>query len=230
MNQFSNQNYLLDHLPARYMRGAAGEFLTRFLLFFGTVLDEWDTAFDEFYKQLNPQTCSEEFLTFWLAVLFGWTWFPSWFGVTRKREFYQHAAEYFARRGTVRGMRESLALFSIETEIHARPVWHTEAAFGESLWAITDALGIVVQINSLRDEVTTESAVWEEVAGGEAYGVATRPTLTQSEIDLLLAFETPFGQELLIAEPRYGRSALPRPVFGTDLASLENSSLIIPLL
>ncbi|MCP9494298.1 MAG: phage tail protein [Pyrinomonadaceae bacterium MAG19_C2-C3] len=228
--KFSNLNYFLDHLPARYMRGAAGEFLTRFLLFFGTVLDEWDAKFEDFYKELNPQTCSEDFLRFWLAALFGWTWFPAWFDGTRKREFYRYAAAYFARRGTVRGMREMSALFGIEAEVHARPIWFAEAAFDDSLWAITDALGVVVHINALRDEVTTESGAWGELAGGEAYGAPVRPTLTNSEIDALLAFEQPHGQELLIVEPRHPYSPLPRPVFPTDLASPENSSLIIPLL
>ena len=69
-----------------------------------------------------------------------------------------------------------------------------------SEWTITDALGLVVQIDRLADEVNLDlnGQGFGEWVWGEGYFADTLPTLTRREIEDLCRFEWPEGQRMMI--------------------------------
>src|SRR5215471_3199668 len=99
-SSFSNGDYLYAHLPARVRRDDPNLFVKRFSQFFGTTMDGWDAIVDNFYQSIDPSTASEEFINWWLWALFGWSWYPSWFTLARKRALYAAFATHLAKRGT----------------------------------------------------------------------------------------------------------------------------------
>lgn len=197
----SNLEYLYQHIPARF-RGADRDnafFLKRFLTFFGEQCDGFDLKYDEFYKNINPATASEEFIHFWLYRLFGWSWYPEWFSLDRKRRLFANFAQHLARRGRALGIEEFLKEFSIFARCYARPQYWGEFVWGEAAWTISAPGGIVVQISHLADEVNYDSGNgWGEFAYGEGFFAEQKATLTRREIEDLLRFQQPASQQLMV--------------------------------
>lgn len=198
---FSNLEYLYQHLPGRVRRDDADLFLKRFLQFFGLTLDEWDELYENFYQQINPETASEPFINFWLWALFGWSWFPKWFTLARKRQLYADFAQHLARRGTPPGVEGFLRAFSIHARHYREPEYWGQFVWGEGGYTITEALGNVVQVSRLTDEVNKDvrGMSWGEMVWGEGYFRETEATLTRKEIEDLIRFEWPNAQQMMIA-------------------------------
>lgn len=176
-------------------------FLRRFLLFFCSTLDLWDFQHEDFYRRINPDTAPEKFINFWLWALFDWSWFPQWFTLARKRRLYADFTQHLARRGTALGIERFLQAFSIFARVYNRPQYWGEFAFAAiDEWTITDALGVVVQIDHLADEVNLDrdGQAFGEFAWGRDYFADTRPTLTRKEIEDLCRFEWPESQRMMI--------------------------------
>ena len=57
---FTNQEYIYDHLPARYRRADKDLFLKRYLQFTGQTLDEWDGKFDAFYASMKAKIATRD--------------------------------------------------------------------------------------------------------------------------------------------------------------------------
>lgn len=232
---FSNLDYLYNHLPARVRRDDDGLFLKRFLQFFGETLDEWDEVYETFYQKINPETAPEEFINFWLWALFGWSWFPKWFTLARKRQLYADFAQHLARRGTKLGIERFLKAFSIYARVYNRPQYWGEFVWGESGYTITDALGVVVNVSHLADEVNKDvqaTAFWGEFAWGEGCLRDTEPTLARKEIEDLIRFEWPNGHRVMV-DYQIRRNVAgveawesDQPVFNEDIVPDENSGTI----
>lgn len=177
-------------------------FLRRFLLFFALTLDGWDLMHERFYQMIAPATAPEAFVTFWLWALFDWSWYPRWFTLARKRLLYADFAQHLARRGTARGIEEFLKAFSVFARVYNRPQYWGEFAWGTAGWTITDAMGVVIQVDHVADEVNFDRGGqgWGEFAWGEggSYFADTLPTLTRREIEDLCRFEWPMGQRVMI--------------------------------
>jgi len=203
-SRFSNGEYLYAHLPARVRRDDLSLFVKRFSQFFGATMDGWDAIGDNFYQSIDPSTASEEFINWWLWALFGWSWYPSWFTLARKRALYAAFATHLAKRGTPVGTEEWLAAFSIYAREFARPTYWGEFVWGEPVgegaWTITDALVIVVQIYQVNDEVNSDvrGMSWGEMVWGEGYFRDVGQTLTQPEIESLVRYVWPNGHRLMI--------------------------------
>lgn len=198
---FSNLEYLYSHLPARYRRDDEGLLLKRFLTFTGEQLDKWDDDLDTFFEKINPETAPEAFIDWWLWALFGWTWFPEWFSLARKRQLFADFTTHLARRGTARGIEEWLRAFSIHARVFNRPLYWGEFYWGgEQPWTITDALGIAVQVWHLADEVNHDvnGQAWGSVVFGEGYVRETKATLTKREMEDLLRYVAPNGQRTMV--------------------------------
>jgi phage tail-like protein len=229
---FNNLGYLYNHLPARVRRDDDGLFLQRFLQFFGTTLDEWDEVYETFYQEINPETASEEFIDFWLWALFGWSWFPRWFTLARKRQLYADFARHLARRGTKRGIEELLRAFSTYARVSNGPQYWGAFVWGEGGYTITDALGLVVEISHLADEVNKDAQAmgsWGEFAWGEGCFREVEATLTRREIEDLIRFEWPNGHRVMVAY-RVRRNVAgveawdsDEPIFNEDIVPDENS-------
>jgi phage tail-like protein len=161
---FSNLEYLYEHLPAR-IRIADQEqnlLLKRLLSVHGERLDEWDQVLDTFYQKIDPATASEEFVFYWLWALFGWSWYPSWYTLVRKRKLFADFAVLLARRGTRIGIQDWLREFSIFARVWNKPQYCDEAYLGEEGWFIDQPRGLVVQVSHLADEVNGELfAAWQ---------------------------------------------------------------------
>jgi len=200
---FSNLEYLYAHLPARMRRDDADFFLWRFLHWFGEQVDAWDEQLDTFYQQLAPETATEEFIEWWLWSLFGWAWFPSWYTLEQKRNFYAHVALHYARRGTRRGIEEFLRAFGIHARVFNKPSCWGELAWGDTGWVLPEPLGLVVQITRVDDLVNFDVQCWGEAVCGESPVTTSTRVLTLREIESLLRFQWPNGQELMIHYVRH---------------------------
>lgn len=198
--------------------------MKRFCEFFGITLDYWDEVLDTFYQKINAGTAPNPFVIWWLWSLFGWSWFPKWYSLARKRQLYADFTTHLARRGTRRGIEEFLRAFSIHARVFNKPLYWGEFVWGEDAWGITggpgfygpqpeitygptfqviepaDALGIVVQVSHLADEVNSDvqGMSWGEMVWGEGYFRDTEATLTKREIEDLIRFEWPNGQQVMI--------------------------------
>jgi len=194
---FSNTDYLYNNLPARFRRDDEGLFLKRFLQFFGETLDDYDDLFDSFYENINPETATDEWIKFWLQNLFGWSWFPHWFTLENKRRLYGNFARHLARRGTRRGIELWLADFGIIAKVHTRTAPWGEFVWGESAFAITEPLHIIIEILQIQSG-QTDLQVWGEGAWGEFYFTNPKPLFTNKEILDLVRFVQPHAQEIVI--------------------------------
>lgn len=195
---FSNQQYIYDHLPGRFRAADKDLFLKRFLQFFGDTLDEWDGKFDAFFENIDPDTADAEWIGFWLEALFGWSWFPRWFTLQNKRRLYGNFARHLARRGTRRGIELWLADFGIVARVHTRtPPWG-EFVWGETTFAITSPLHLIVEILFLQlPEV--DMSFWGEGVWGESFYVEPQPMFSEKEILDLIRFVQPHAQAITIA-------------------------------
>lgn len=197
---FNNGDYLYSHLPARYRRDDAGLFLKRFLSPFGEELDGFDKTLDDFHLQIAPETASEEFLDWWLWSLFGWGWFPEWFTLAQKRQFYADIATHYARRGTARGIKEFLAAFGVKARVIVHPQYYGEYTTGEDDWVVTGPLVIVVQIFPQTAALLEDLSFYGEWTTGEDVIADPALTITNVDIDALLRFQQPIGHVIIIDE------------------------------
>ena len=101
---------LLALLPAIFAEGEQSSFLARYLLIFETILDEYDRILDNLHAYFAPDLAPEEFLP-WLASWIGLTLDEGW-PVERRRSVLSRAMDLHRWRGTVRGMREHVDLFT----------------------------------------------------------------------------------------------------------------------
>jgi phage tail-like protein len=192
-----NTNYLYNHLPARYRRDDKDLFLKRFLQFFGTTLDEWDAIFEGFWQNIDPEAAPLIWIKFWLLQLFGWSWFPWWFTTEDKRRLYSHFAGHLARRGTARGIERWLLDFGIVARVHTRPRPWGEFVWGESQFAMTQPLHIVVEILFLKG-AQIEASYWGDGFYGEFFYSEPRPLFSDREIIELVRYVQPHAQEISI--------------------------------
>ena len=197
---FRNLDYLYAHLPARYRGTDVDLFLKRMLTWSGEQLDGWDADLDTFYQKIAPSTAPAEFVEFWLWALFGWSWYPAWFSLERKRRLYASFATHLGRRGTATGIEEFLRDFSVHARVFNRPLTWEEIPLDEAAWSIDDALGICVQVSHLTDEVNFDlpGQGLEEMALDEGLVLETQETLTKAEIEDLLRFQWPNANLLMI--------------------------------
>lgn len=230
----NNLNYLYQNLPARVRRDDDGLFLKRLCQVFGITLDEWDQVYETFYQKINPETAPEEFIDFWLWALFGWSWYPKWFTLARKRQLYADFARHLARRGTKLGIEEFLKAFSVHVRVSNRPQFWGEFVWGEGGYAITDALGVVVQVSHLADEVNKDvrAGSWGEFAWGESDFRDVEQTLTRKEIEDLIRFGWPQGHRVMIDyQVRRNVAGVEawesdEPILNEDIVPDENSGAI----
>ncbi len=192
---FKNTDYLYDHLPSRYRRDDEGLFLKRFLEFFGATLDDWDAIYAAFWQNIEPTTAPLVWIEFWLLQLFGWSWFPWWFTITEKRRLYGHFAGHLARRGTARGIERWLLDFGIVARVHTRPKPWGEFVWGETHYAITEPLHIVIEILFLKG-TAADMCFWGEGSApyGEMFYTTPRPLFSDKEIIDLIRYVQPHAQ------------------------------------
>jgi phage tail-like protein len=196
---FSNQDYFYSHLPSRYRREDKELFLKRFWQFFGATLDEWDADYIEFYSQINPFTADEVFVDWWLQVLFEWSWFPAKFTLPAKRNLYANMARHFARRGTPRGIELWLNDFGAIARVFTRETFWDDSFFGEGGWEVAQPLVVLVEIIALKDWGNYDLGAWDDSFWEDStvFG-APEIRLTDVEIETLLRFVQPHGQEIFV--------------------------------
>lgn len=217
---FNNQQYIYDHLPSRYRRADTELFLKRFLQFSGATLDGWDQTFDTFWGNIDPDTADERWIEFWLREGFGWSWFPWWFTVEEKRRLYTNFARHLGRRGTRRGIELWLLDFGIVARVHTRSQPWGEFAWGETHFAISEPLHILIEILFLQAAAADVHA-WGEGAWGEAYYSQHRPLFVDQEIRRLIRYMQPHAQEITVVwrtgKPWEYVPGDPWPQYGDDL-------------
>ncbi len=192
-----NQQYFYDHLPSRFRREDKDLFLKRFLTFAGDTIDEWDAKFDTFFENINPETAPVNWIVFWLQNLFGWSWFPFWFTTANKRALYGNFARHLARRGTRRGIELWLKDFGIIARVHTRALPYGEFVYGESHFAITEPLRLIVEILFVQS-AQQDLHVWGEGAYGEFYYTEPKPLFSEKEILDLIRYVQPHAQEITV--------------------------------
>ena len=108
-----NQSSYLKYLPALY---SESEFMGRFLLIFESILGPLEEMVDNMACYFDPRLCPEEFLP-WLGSWMGLEIDESW-PLERRRELVGSANLLFRWRGTRRGLREFLRLYTgVEPQI-----------------------------------------------------------------------------------------------------------------
>jgi phage tail-like protein len=175
-------------------------FLKRFLSHFCLELDDYDQIFDTFHELIAPETATEEFLNWWLWALFGWAWFPDWFTLEMKRNFYRDIATHYARRGTARGIKEFLAAFGIRAQVITLPVFYGEWTTGQDTWSMTGPLNIIVRIFPYTAGVSENLSFYGEWTTGEDVIADPALVIERPDIDALLRFQQPVGQHIIIEE------------------------------
>lgn len=201
MSSLNNLEFLYEHLPARLRRDDETLFLKRFLTHSGETFDGFDRQLDTFYQKIDPATAPQEFIDWWLFTFFGWGWFPTWFSLERRRAFYASIATHYARRGTVRGIKEFLAAFGLRVIVEGVPrYWEEEVWGGESGWAISGPLGIVVRLMPEAPAINEELEFWSEAFWSEAYGASPGENIQRADVDELLRFQWPLANFILIED------------------------------
>ena len=102
----SRSNYL-EYLPAIYSQG---DFMGRFLMIFESVLGPIEGVIDNISHYFDAGTAPEELLP-WLASWVNLTLDETW-PLERRRELVRSAVDLFRDRGTRRGLREYLRVYS----------------------------------------------------------------------------------------------------------------------
>lgn len=194
---FSNQDYLYNSFPARYRREDKDRLLYRFCQHFGEKLDSYDEAFDAFHESITPGSASAEYIAFWLDVLFGWSWFPHWFTLGDKRRVYGNMARHLARRGTRKGIELFLRDFGIVAKVHTKSQPWGEFVYGETSYALTQPLNIIIEILFCTGQRIDACYVGEAVWGESFYSKPARP-FTDREIIDLVRFEQPVAQNIYV--------------------------------
>ena len=107
------QSSYLNYLPSIY---SESDFMGRFLMIFESILGPLENIIDNMAYYWDPDICPEELLP----------WLASWMGldmdkscpVERRRELVRSASYLFRWRGTRRGLREFLRLYTgVEPQI-----------------------------------------------------------------------------------------------------------------
>lgn len=194
---FNNTDYLYDHLPSRFRREDKDLLLKRYLQIFGDTLDAWDGQFDSFYASIAPETATVEWITFWLNVLFGWSWFPWWFTLADKRRVYGNFAQHLARRGTRRGIELFLKDFGIIAKVHLRAQAWGEGVYGEQVFSVTAPLHLIIEIIRLETPAMDASYLGEG-PWGEAIYTRPKPPVTETDIVNLVRYQQPHAQVINI--------------------------------
>jgi phage tail-like protein len=235
---FNNQQYLYEHLPARFRREDKELFLKRFLQFTGETLDKWDATFDAFFENIESGSADEIWIDFWLQQLFGWSWYPWWFTIAEKRRLYGNFARHLARRGTRRGIELWLLDFGIVARVHTRSQPWGEFVWGDTHFAIDQPLHLIVEILFLQSGQTDLSVwgegVWTdyqnpdlygdilyadgEVSAGEGFYSNPKPLLSEADIIRLIRYVQPHSQEIVIVW-RQGIQYFPLPPAESPLYS-----------
>lgn len=103
----SSKSSYLEYLPAIYSQG---DFMGRFLMIFESVLGPIEGVIDNISHYFDAGTAPEELLP-WLASWVNLALDETW-PLERRRELVGSAVELFRDRGTRRGMREYLRVYS----------------------------------------------------------------------------------------------------------------------
>jgi phage tail-like protein len=224
-----NTDYLYEHLPARFRRADEGLFLKRLLTFAGDTLDAWDNALDAFWQRIHPSTASAEFVVWWLYSLFGWSWFPRWFTLANKRTLYANFARHLARRGTRRGIELWLLDFGVVARVAARPRAYDDDFYGEGGWLVDEPLVLVVEILGYQDYLNVDRYAYGDSFYHEAYYTPAEELWTRGEIEALLRYVWPVGQEMFVvwaAHPPYTEITPAAPVAPSSLQTEDGNGLV----
>ena len=110
---------LLAYLPGVFSEGEESDFLARYLLIFETIVDGVDRQLGALPAFFAPDTAPESFLP-WLASWVGLVVEDGW-PEERRRAVLARATDLHRWRGTLRGLREHLQLYTgVEPEIVER--------------------------------------------------------------------------------------------------------------
>ncbi len=107
VTSLSSRSAYLDYLPGIYSQG---DFMGRFLMIFETVLGPIEGVLDNISHYFDAGTAPEELLP-WLASWVNLALDETW-PLERRRELVGSAVELFRDRGTRRGMRDYLRVYS----------------------------------------------------------------------------------------------------------------------
>ena len=97
----------LEYVPSIY---SEGDFMGRFLMIFERVLDPIEGVLDNIASYLDPATAPPELLS-WLASWVNLVLDDSW-SLERRRQLVKSAVELYQWRGTHRGLREYLRVYT----------------------------------------------------------------------------------------------------------------------
>jgi phage tail-like protein len=204
-----NLELLLSNVPSRYRReddptNGGTDFLRRFFSFFGETADEFDQLHKEFFEKIAPATAPEAYIDFWLDRLFDWQFFPRLFTLNQKRTLYANFAQHLARRGTARGIELWMRDFGANVKVWLREDFLGEMYLGEPGYTVSGPLLIVVELISLVDWNSHDQGTINDCFLGESAFVGEPPVrLTPAEIETLLRFMLPTGQQIIVVPRRY---------------------------
>ncbi len=178
--------------------------MRRFFTYFGETCDAWDALYAEFFENIAPETADEAFIDFWLDRLFDWQFFPRLFTSNQKRTLYANFARHLARRGTARGIELWMNDFGANVRVWLREDFFDNAFFGEPGFTVSGPLLIVVELMSLDDWNSHDQGTFDESFLDESTYAGEPPVrLTPAEIETLLRFFLPSGQQMIVVPRRY---------------------------
>ena len=128
----------------------------------------------------------------WLGV-----GFPNGSPSPKKRRLYSHFGKHLARPGTRRGIELWLLDFGIIARVHTRTLPWGEFVYGETHYAISEPLHLIVEILFIQS-AEADLHVWGEGAFGEFYYSAPKPLFTIKEMMDLIRFVQPHSQEIIL--------------------------------
>lgn len=175
--------------------------LERFLAWFGAELDSVDAGHDGFWRQIRPETAREDFIDWWLWNVFGWGWFPAWWTLGRKRQFYADIASHIARRGTARGIERFLDDFGVRAEVVKQPLVWGESYTGEADYTVAGPLGLLVRLAPELPALNEDLAFFGEDYFGEGYAATPSANMTFADVENLLRWGWPVGQIIAVEMP-----------------------------
>jgi phage tail-like protein len=194
----NNLDYLYGHLPARMVRDDEGLFLKRFLHPVGVELDGFDLKLDTFFEKIDPATAPRKFIDWGLYAFFGWSWFPEWFTLDRRRAFYAAIALHYAERGTLAGIKNFLNAFGLRVIVEGGPRFRGENAMGERVWTCPSPLVIIVRLFSQAPAVNEDLCFHGEATHGEDFPATPSKSIQLADVDKLLRFVWPLSQHIFI--------------------------------
>lgn len=195
----NNLEQIYVGLPGFIQRDdAAGLFLKRFLSGVGIELDAVDNAYDSFFDKVDPATAPAEFVDWWLYSFFGWSWFPDWFTLDRRRAFYAAIAEHYAERGTIAGIKNFLSAFGLRVIVENTPQFHGEFTMGERIWTCPSPLVIIVRLFPQAPAVDEDLCFHGEATWGEDFPATPSKSIQLADVDRLLRFVWPLSQHIFI--------------------------------